>query len=280
MNIETIIEKLRKLIAHEQSARSIGNLHEAEAFASKIQSMLDEYKLSMDEIAYSQREVDEPIDWEPVTADEIDHTETYGTKRLKTHWQQQIAQAVARSNSCTLVNATGNKGKIFFVGRTTDRQLCKMLYIYLVELGEELCEKAAKEDVTVQRDRFNAEKYGYGPGRDVPTWDAVAFRGWMKDYRKSWRRGFSDAIAARLKEAHDETEVKAAGTCALVHMKKDALAVKEFLQHKVHRGAGNRVSGSNIDGYARGKSTGGAVALTPNRFAPRPSGKVVGLLGH
>ena len=278
MNIETIIEKLRKLIAHEQSARSIGNLHEAEAFASKIQSMLDEYKLSMDEIAYSQREVDEPIDWEPVTADEIDHTETYGTKRLKTHWQQQIANAIAKANSCTLVNSTGNKGKIFFVGRTTDRQLCKMLYCYLVALGEELCEKAAKEDVDDQYHKFcDSKGYHYN---EVPKWEAVAFRGWMKDWRKSWRRGFSDAIAARLKEAHAETEVKAAGTCALVHMKKDALDVKEFLQHKVHQGTGNGVSGSNIDGYARGKSTGGAVALTPNRFAPKPSGKVVGLLGR
>ena len=45
-----IIEKLRKLIAHEKSARSIGNIHEAEAFASRIQTLLDEHKLSMGEV--------------------------------------------------------------------------------------------------------------------------------------------------------------------------------------------------------------------------------------
>lgn len=278
MSTNPIIEKLRKLIAHEQSARSIGSLPEAEAFATKIQELLDEHKLSMDEIDYATREVDEPIDWEPVEANEINHKENYGHTRLKIHWQQQIAQAIAEANSCQLVNCAGNKGKIFFVGRTTDRQLCKMLYLYLVELGEELCEKAAREDVVKQKEKFCMDKGLYD--NNVPAWEAVAFRGWMKDYRKSWRRGFSDAIAARLRESHAATLVKADGTAALVHMKKDALAVQEYLKKKVVKGTPNHISGSNTDGYARGKSTGGAVALTPNRFAPRPSGKVAGLLGH
>lgn len=45
-----IIEKLRKLIAMEQSARSIGSLAEAEAFASKVQELLSKHKLEMSEI--------------------------------------------------------------------------------------------------------------------------------------------------------------------------------------------------------------------------------------
>jgi sugar phosphate isomerase/epimerase len=45
-----IIEKLKKLIRHEQSARTIGNLGEAENFAARIQELLDAYNLSLSDI--------------------------------------------------------------------------------------------------------------------------------------------------------------------------------------------------------------------------------------
>lgn len=47
---KSIIEKLRKLIRHERSAREIGSIAEAEAFAERIQSLCDEYNLSISEI--------------------------------------------------------------------------------------------------------------------------------------------------------------------------------------------------------------------------------------
>lgn len=265
MSVDKIVDKLRKLIAHEKSARSIGNLHEAEAFAARIQEMLEEHKLGMDEIEYAEREAGEPIDWEPVDASEIDHKEVYNRKRLKVYWQQQLAMTIAAVNGCEIVNASGFKGsRFFFVGRTSDRQLCKILYIYLVELGEELCMKAAKEDVHVQREKFCLDR-GL-TDYEVPSWCAVAFRGWMKDFRKSWRLGFADAVCHRLNEMHRQAMVKGEGTTAMIHIKKDALALKEYLEGKIKKGTGSRRSGSNPDGYARGKSTGSAVALTPNRF--------------
>ncbi len=279
MNIDPIIEKLRKLIAHEKSARSIGNLHEAEAFAARIQTMLEDHKLGMDEVAYAEREAAEPIDWEPVSADDIDHTDTYNRKNVRQYWQHTLATAIAEVNSCRAIGKGGDNSRFSFVGRTTDRQLCKILFIYMVELAEELCAKAAKEDVADQRDKFNEEKFGYGMNRDVPPWAAPAFRGWMKDYRKAWRKGFSEAVCTRLYAQHAAAEVKSAGTAAMVHLKKDTIAVNDFLKGKVRAGTKMRVSGSNEDGYARGKSTGSAVNLSPNRFAPKSAGRIVGLLG-
>jgi hypothetical protein len=58
----TIVAKLRKLVAHERSTRSIGSLAEAETFAAKIQDLLTAHKLSMSEIDFQAREEGEPID--------------------------------------------------------------------------------------------------------------------------------------------------------------------------------------------------------------------------
>lgn len=43
---EKILEKLRKLQAHADSAAEIGNEAEAEAFAAKVQELLTAYKIS------------------------------------------------------------------------------------------------------------------------------------------------------------------------------------------------------------------------------------------
>lgn len=77
-----IIEKLRKLIAMEQSARSIGSLAEAEAFASKVQELLSKHKLEMSEIELDEQEESDPIDWEEVRTDEAG----FKTKRGRAAW--------------------------------------------------------------------------------------------------------------------------------------------------------------------------------------------------
>lgn len=53
---ESVMELLAKLMRHEQSAREVGSLAEAEAFASKVQAMLTKHKLEMSEIKFEERE--------------------------------------------------------------------------------------------------------------------------------------------------------------------------------------------------------------------------------
>jgi len=49
-----VYELLSKLIAHEQSERSIGNQTAAETFAEKIQQLLTKHKLTMDDISIQE----------------------------------------------------------------------------------------------------------------------------------------------------------------------------------------------------------------------------------
>ena len=276
MENNPMIEKLRKLIAHERSARSIGNLAEAEAFASKIQDLLTAHKLEMSEVDFQEREDGEPIDWEKVDGNEI----AARSNRTKVYWRVMVARTIAKINGCMVVNDTRSRGRsFFFVGRTSDRELAKMLYIYMVELGEELCVKAAREDREVQSLKFNVHHSIHS--FDVPTWMAAAFRSWMKSYRESWKTGFADAIVKRLEDRYEETLKAQAQVSAnaIVHIKRDALAVQDFLRGKTKRGRGNvRGDNSNSDGYGRGQSTGNAVNLSPNRFSGA-TGRASRLLG-
>jgi hypothetical protein len=259
-----IIEKLRKLITHQKSAEEIGNIHEAEAFAAKIQDLLTAHKLEMSEVDFQAREEGEPIDWEKVDGNELD----CAGNKVKVYWRVTLARAIAKVNSCQIVNNTRSRGRsFFFVGRTSDRQLAKILYVYLVELGEEICTKAAKQDREVQSLKFNVRNNI--SDYSVPPWAQAGFRAWMKHYRESWKVGFGEAVAKRLIDRYEETlKAQAAVSAnAIVHIKRDALAVTDFLKGKTQKGRG-RLTGdnSNADGYARGQQTGNAVNLSPRTF--------------
>jgi len=245
-----IIEKLRKLIAHEKSARSIGNLKEAEAFADKIQQLLDEHKLSMSEVEFEAREESEPIEWEkfdPVT-------EGFDCSRLRRiPWQIKLARGIARSNTCDIVIAS-NGSSIYFVGRTSDREICRSVFTSLLELGYRL------SALCMQYDYINeAVKCAEADGN---------FRAWMRDYRRSWLLGFAQAVSARLYDAH---KARMAGlpssSTAMVHISKDlALIAKAIKDGGASEVTQRSRSGRNTEAFQRGRSAGAAVNLSPGRL--------------
>jgi len=262
---DKIIKKLRNLIAHEKSARFIGNLQEAEAFAARVQDLLTAHKLSMSEIDFEERETAEPIDWERVDPSDV-HSRT---KRFTIRWKVTLANAIGKVNSCRVIKHTGSRGNSFsFVGRTSDRELAKMLYIYMVELGDELGKADARKNKEIQTLKFNVRNNI--SDFNVPTWAAAAFRAWMREYSASWLTGFGDAIAKRLNDRYEETLAAHAqvSSNAIIHIRKDILAVNDFLRGKTTRSQGHMAANnSSADGYAHGHATGSAVNLSPNRFA-------------
>jgi len=271
-----MIEKLRKLIAHERSARSIGNLLEAEAFAAKIQDLLTAHKLEMSEVDFQEREKAEPVGWEPV-----DGTAMRGrSKKSHIFWRMLLANTVAEVNGCIMVCDDIDDRVIYFVGRTSDRALTKMLYVYLVELGEELCFRSALEQRTAQFKQFADLNHLTMPPEVLlclPRF-AKAFSKWMKNYRDSWKVGFADAVANRLKVRYAETIAAHQTAGAIIHIKKDALAAREFLAGKTKHGGTVQASLRNEDGLRAGKHTGEAVNLSPHTFAGA-TGRASRLLG-
>lgn len=280
-NESPVIEKLRKLIAHERSARTIGNLDEAAAFASKIQDMLDAHKLSMSEVDIQEREANEPV-----SDDVIDWAAISGRKKkVRVYWHLAISSAIAEANDCQRVGQQGNDTIFFFIGRESNREIAKILYIYFIELGEHLCAKSAKEERDDQMAKF-AETNGIPlDGIPLSVVDDLlqltphlkkGFNKWMSHYKNSWYAGFGDSIAKRIRARIAQTP----GTDgALVHIKRDALAIRQYLAEfgtmkpsKIHSNV------HNIDGVRAGTNMGGLVNLSPNTFSGA-KGRASRLLG-
>lgn len=242
-----IIEKLRKLIAHEKSARSIGNLQEAEAFAAKIQQLLDDHKLSMSEVEFEAREESEPIAWQ------IFDPTAEGFNCAREHkiiWQIRLAQAISECNTCEVVVSNGSR--LYFVGRTSDREICRTFFSYLLDLAYHLSGLTMQHD----REREAAKCIVYGG----------EFRSWMRDYRRSWFLGFAQAICARLYDSHKTRMAEAASTSAMVHISKDRALIKKSVDERSQPVKTWSRSGHNKDAYEKGRATGAAVNLSPNRL--------------
>jgi hypothetical protein len=126
----SVTEKLRKLIAHEASARSIGSLSEAEAFAAKIQDMLITHKLSLSDIELDAEEHNEQIAEEYVTSDQVGRP-----YRSKSQGEMiALADVVARAFFCRLVSLS-NSNTVIFIGREGNRRAAVDLYKLLAVIA-------------------------------------------------------------------------------------------------------------------------------------------------
>lgn len=115
---EKIIDTLRKLISHEKSAREIGNVEEAAAFAAKIQAFVDKYNIELSEIDLDIKEGD--VRSETLVAD------------CKQQWMKFLLVNIAEINGCSIV--FHYKGYDVY-GLPMDIELVSTFYEYFCELG-------------------------------------------------------------------------------------------------------------------------------------------------
>lgn len=255
-----IMERLAKLIRHQESAHAIGSIAEAEAFGAKIQELLTAHKLEMSEVEFTERETAEPVDSELVCATEA------GARReaRRVEWMDDLARSIARNNGCQIL-ITRHSNAVFFVGRTSDREAAAHLYKYFVGLATELALKASKDNLEEERHKAAARHANY--------WRSMMAQ-WMKDYRRSFCRGFSSKVSQRMSEQRREmeaAEVEARGeqSTAMVHIKKDEEAIDAWMEDHFKDRKPSKAqirtdedSGWNQSGYESGKRAGGSVALS------------------
>ena len=121
-----IVDKLAKMIRHEQSARQIGSIAEAEAFAAQVQHLLTKHGLEMSEIDFAE-ESSQPIDQEWAFSHHDGSNVPHERRRIE--WQENLAESIARVNNCALLITQVNNS-VCFVGRPSDRSVCISLYRY------------------------------------------------------------------------------------------------------------------------------------------------------
>lgn len=172
------ISKLKKLIAHERSARAIGSTAEAEAFAERIHEWLITHKLSLQEVELA-----------PTEDGDIDGTALLATKREV--WIECLAGAIAESYFC---QAIARPGRDFFalivIGSKADREVVLELLTYFVNIAREL----AEAETIRYRERLRTVKRGAQLGAGV------------KRYRNSFLTGFSLALCHRFRASKHNCE--------------------------------------------------------------------------
>lgn len=258
-----IIDRLRKLITHEKSARTIGSVKEADAFAALIQKMLDEHKLGMAEVEWVEREEKEPIAWQHVGKE--DQEFQYSDSRRE--WQTNLARAIARCNSCRMILESDGGNQLYFVGRTSDRELCKILFLYLMGLAYDLNEHCVAQDRGEQKFHYVNQLKAW------QDYDINAFNTWMRRYKSAWFEGYSEALCDRFRDLYNQMmkqaqEAATSGCTALIHINNDIEEVNKSLKDKTRMTTSGRCGDTrNRDGFERGRRSGQSVNLSPHTFS-------------
>lgn len=147
MTIDRILQLIRKLIAHEESARKIGSVQEAEAFAARIQSLCDRYRLRLADL--SAEELDEHVN------DEFWTHQNLGRKaqQRSAPWIDLLAVAVAKGHACRVIGTQG-QCKFRFTGVQADAAVASAMFGVLLLAGEYAWRQASQKDGRLKRRLF------------------------------------------------------------------------------------------------------------------------------
>ena len=177
----SILQKVEKLIRHEVSARKLGSIAEADAFAAKAQQLLlqDHSKRSVNDGDRSSPRV---AAHHPVTAQQA------GIPALRTRqeWSERLAYGVAEAFHCQL-RLQPNSNTVIFEGRPEDRVAAADLYSALAGKAATACEEEFKKWKQQRRGRRLA-------GEKLPSFQKAAY---SRRWKQSFLIGFARTICQR-----------------------------------------------------------------------------------
>ncbi len=244
-----IIETLKKLIVHEESARKGGSIAEAEAFAAKIQTLLTAHKLSMSEVEIAQQEEDEPIAMEDFYASELGSRFRNGKKRIQ--WMELLANAVAENFFCRSAFRPGTNVQLF-IGRSSDRAAAIAMYRHLATQGVAL----SAHSYSVAKDC----RLSFQP--ELPS---------APKWKQSFLLGYAIAIYKRLENSRKQLEKKAetdGNTPGLVHIRKLEAQLDSYVRESTTPGRTTRKPSYDQSAARLGFERGSAVSLASTAALP------------
>lgn len=246
----SILTTLRKLIAHEKSARAIGSVEEAEAFAAKIQELMFKHKMEMTDVEFAEAEQNEPVMSEFLSEQEI----TGCAPSIRGQgWIGILMQAITRANFCRAIRtARGNSYTI--LGKESDRAAAKALFLYLYEA----CVEAVPMQVA---DYYMSGRMAKDKSYNPYTADHVLKR----TFASAFKIGFASAIADRL--AVQNIALKAGvGERGLIRIDQLERKVEEKMDEMFpDRVTGGITSTKGRSGYEAGKSYGSAIGINSTK---------------
>lgn len=231
-----ILDKIKKLHQHAESAKLIGSEAEAEAFASMVSKLLNDHKLEMTDIQFEEQIKNEPVDRSYVD------WKSHGLKHRKTRiaWIERLANMVAKAHGCRIVVITGSS-VVIIVGTESNRQVAEYVLVTLVRSAEKIADKEYVRYFYKCRDKGATHL--------------------ARGYREAFLLGFIDKIGARFEDERARAE---ASCTALVRFDKERAAVEDFMKNGMSTKKTSGLSTSsyiNSAGYRDGTSKAGSMDL-------------------
>jgi hypothetical protein len=244
-----VIDKLRKLKAHAESAEKIGSEAEAQAFAAMFQQLLLKHKLGMSDIEFAEEQKTEKvskhwIDWEEGGVE---------TRAQRVRWIERLSSIVAKAYFCQIMVQRGSSS-ILLVGKDSDRQVAEYVLVTLVRTAEQISWREYNNRAS------KASRNGYKV---------------TKGFRASFLEGFTQRLKERLDE---ELRAKVDGdSTALVRVNNAVAEVNQYMAR--HSGgsapglSGRRIH--NTEGYKRGQDVANGMdingrAMNKGGFGEKP----------
>lgn len=234
---ERMLLRVQKLIAHEQSAREIGSVEEAEVFAGKIAELMAKYEIEMADLDLAGQPDNAPIDMELVQYD------TGETKRARSAWRELLAAAIARSNYCRIL-IVPRSNLIYMVGKPDNRKVASFLYLMLSRQIEAEATKA-----------YNT--FFYKCREDGAVWQARGYRG-------TWITGAVAAIRSRLALLETKIAGDAAGKATVLVNAGKAVDLWISQNNGTRTASSLNQTARNGAGYVHGQEWGNSASLSGN----------------
>lgn len=233
-----ILETLRKLIEHEKSARKIGNQAEAEAFAAKAQELLLKHKLEMTDVEFAEQEREEPVLGEWFSAQEV---LDLPRKVLHDNWIGILLMGISEANFCKLLKQR-QSNSFTIVGRATDRDTTKAMFIYL----SNACIDMAPQEALAF----------FGPS-PIPEFKHPHQRSFIS----SFKLGFANAIYRRLERKREELKAGASEQGLIRVDQMEKVVAQKFKELFPHTHSDAPARSYNHHGYNAGREYGTKVGI-------------------
>lgn len=201
-----IINRIKKLKAHAESAKQIGSLEEAESFMTKVVELLQEYNISMMEVDSAKEQEQDPFkNWK--YAEDI----SYEDKHQGWKWKLMLMGVITDFNFTGFTYREWSK-TIRVYGNMENVDVTVWLYHYL-EIGLfNLAEKKYQEELKIKRAR-DKDEANYFSRREAYT------------FKRDFLLGAVDGFRAQLEEKQRK---QAANVTAVVVY--NAKQLREFVK--------------------------------------------------
>lgn len=248
MTSEKLIDKLRKLRNHAESAKKIGSQAEAEAFAAMFQRLLLEHKIDASDVDIETQEREEPVGQKYVAWE--DHDLKYGNRRVA--WIEQLTNVVCRAYFCRFLVTSGSS-RVTLVGRKTDVEIAEYMLVTLIRAAETL---VRKEYQVYRRDN---------PGTDT------------RGFQVSFMAAFVGRLAQRYREERAKATSGPSASTALVRVNRAEAAVGQYMERYTRRASsvGQRTR-RNEAGAIRGRAVADSLSLRANAIRGGGEGRKLG----